>query len=176
MSSEVRRRLDSILSPAFLDDLDSASPSDLRAKLREARIEEDALSYVRRNLHGRLDLLRAELARRRGEGDAGRSVQGLASVLADQGFATGVGRAGLSLRSAAIAATGVEEIVSSDDALARLPDLGDADIEGIIDQAATAERNVSQQRRQIHAVIDAIEAEMATRYKAGLEPSLERLG
>ena len=31
------------------------------------------------------------------------------------------------------------------------------------------------QRRRLHEVIDALEAELAARYKSGLEPSLERL-
>jgi hypothetical protein len=175
MTAEQRRRLDAILSPSFLAELDTASPSDLRAKLREARMEEDALSYVRRNLHGRLDLLRAELERRRGGHGSARSVEALTAVLADHGFSQGIGRAGLSLRAAAVAATDVDEMLLSDDALARLPDLADEEIEQIVERVGDAERGLSDQRRQLHAVIDAVEAEMATRYKAGLEPTLERL-
>jgi hypothetical protein len=175
MTGEQRRRLDEILSPSYLDELEMASPSDLRSKLREARMEEDALSYVRRNLHGRLDLLRAELSRRRGGHGSARSVEALTAVLADQGSSQRIGRAGLSLRAAAVAAEEVDELLLSEDTLARLPDLSEEEIEQVVDRVGGAERRLSDQRRRLHAVIDHIEAEMASRYKAGLEPSLERL-
>src|SRR5687768_9537800 len=131
MTAEQRRRLDAILEPSFIDELDTASPSELRSKLRDARTEEDALSYVRRNLHGRLDLLRAELDRRRGGRGSARSVEALTEVLADQGPSRRAGRAGLSLRAAAVAASEIDELFSSEDTLARLPDLADDEIERI---------------------------------------------
>src|SRR5688500_7303227 len=172
MTAEQRRRLDMILSPSFIDELETASPTELRSKLRDARTEEDALSYVRRNLHGRLDLLRAELDRRRGGRGSARSVEDLTEVLADQGASRRAGRAGLSLRAAAVAASEIDELFSSKDTLARL---ADDEIERISGTVAGAERKLYDERRAIHGVIDAIEAEMAGRYKAGLEPSLERL-
>ena len=175
MTGEQRRRLDAILSPPFIADLDTASPSDLRSKLRDARTEEDALSYVRRNLHGRIDLLRAELSRRRGGGGPGHGVEALTELLSDQGTSRRAGRAGFSLRAAALAGSELDELFASEDALARLPDLSDDEIERIIEHVAGAERSLSDLRRQLHSVIDVIEAEMAGRYKAGLEPSLERL-
>ena len=175
MTSDQRRRLDAVLEPSFVEELDGATPTDLRAKLQDARREEDALSYARRNLHGRLDLLRAELTRRRGGGDSARSVEALLKeVLATQSSPQRGSRAGLSLR-AAVAASEVDELFASDATLTRLPDLPDDEIERIIEGVSEAERKLSDERRRVHAVIDALEAEMAGRYKAGLEPSLERL-
>src|SRR5688572_33172866 len=108
MSAQARRPLDDILDPGFIGSLDAASPDELRTKLREARLEEDVLSYLRRNLHGRLDLLRAELAGRRAGQAASTGVESLAAVLADQGGSRGAGRGGLSLRAAAAAVKGVD--------------------------------------------------------------------
>ncbi|MGZ4315380.1 MAG: RsiG family protein [Gaiellaceae bacterium] len=58
-----------------LPDLASLSDSDLKALIRELEAEEDEISYRRRLLHGKLDILRAELVARlqkKGEGELGQ--------------------------------------------------------------------------------------------------------
>jgi hypothetical protein len=47
-------------------DLTSISEEELKARLKELNEEERALSYRRRVLQGRIDLIRAELVRRGG--------------------------------------------------------------------------------------------------------------
>ena len=47
-------------------DLTSISEEELRARLKELAEEERALSYRRRVIQGRIDLIRAELVRRGG--------------------------------------------------------------------------------------------------------------
>ncbi len=54
---------DGLLGGELLD-LESKSNEDLRALLSELKREEEAISYRRRVLHGRIDILRAELVRR----------------------------------------------------------------------------------------------------------------
>jgi anti-sigma-K factor RsiG len=175
MSEQRRRRIDNVLDPAFVAGLESRSPEDLREKLREARTEEDSLSYVRRNLHGRLDLLRAELELRLGGRGTTRSVDVLASALSDSPGGSRGGRPGLGLRAAAVTGRRGVETVISEDHLARLPDLSDLEIEEVVGRVADAERVLSDDRQRLFKVIDAIEAELAVRYKRGLEPSLDRL-
>ena len=172
---EHRRRIDEVLDRTFLESLGSVPPDELRTKLRDARTEEDALSYIRRNLHGRLDLLRAELELRRGGRGSDRSVGVLAAALTE-GDAPGRGsRPGLGLRAAAVAGRRRAEQILSEDHLSRLSELDDAEIDEIVDRVTGAERALSDQRHRLHEVIDALEAELARRYKAGLEPSLDRL-
>jgi hypothetical protein len=58
-----------------LPDLASMSDSDLKALIRELEDEENEISYRRRLLHGKLDILRAELVARlqkKGEGELGQ--------------------------------------------------------------------------------------------------------
>jgi len=58
-----------------LPDLASLSDSDLKALIRELEAEENEISYRRRLLHGKLDILRAELVARlqkKGEGELGQ--------------------------------------------------------------------------------------------------------
>lgn len=63
-------------------DLTSSSEEDLRVLLRDLSEEERAISYRRRVLQGRIDLIRAELVRR---GGASLSPEDLARVLLDRG-------------------------------------------------------------------------------------------
>jgi RsiG-like len=58
-----------------LPDLASLSDSDLKALIKELEAEENDISYRRRMLHGKLDILRAELVARlqkKGEGELGQ--------------------------------------------------------------------------------------------------------
>lgn len=61
-----------------LPDLTSAPEGELRSLLQELVGEERRVSYRRRILQGRIDLIRAELVRR---GDAALSPEELAKVL-----------------------------------------------------------------------------------------------
>ena len=61
-----RRPIDRVLAPGYPDDLSELSPEELRDRRHEAEQEEVDLSYARRLLQGRLDLLRSEQDRRRG--------------------------------------------------------------------------------------------------------------
>ena len=63
-------------------DLTSVSEEELRVRLKELSEEERALSYRRRVLQGRIDLVRAELVRR---GGVALSPEELARVLMDRG-------------------------------------------------------------------------------------------
>jgi hypothetical protein len=47
-----------------LPDLSSLTDDDLRAMIRDLEAEEDEVSFRRRILHGRIDILRAELVAR----------------------------------------------------------------------------------------------------------------
>ncbi|ABG04397.1 aerial mycelium formation [Rubrobacter xylanophilus DSM 9941] len=62
-------------------DITALSPEELRRELRALEEEERELSRRRRVLHGRIDLLRAELVRR---GGAALSPEELARVLSER--------------------------------------------------------------------------------------------
>jgi hypothetical protein len=79
------------------------------------------------------------------------------------------------LRAAAVAGRRRAEQILSEDHLARLPDLSDSEIAEIVQRVEELEHHLSEQRHRVHEVIDTLEAELAGRYKSGLEPSLERL-
>ena len=65
-----------MVDPVHTDDeallnLQDKSNDDLRKLLDDLSVEEDELSYRRRVLHGRIDILRAELVRRLADKHAG---------------------------------------------------------------------------------------------------------
>jgi anti-sigma-K factor RsiG len=58
-----------------LPDLATLSDTDLKALIKQLEVEENDISYRRRLLHGKLDILRAELVARlqkKGEGELGQ--------------------------------------------------------------------------------------------------------
>ena len=173
MDEQTRRRLDKVLDPSFIDALDGTADDELRARLRETREEEEELSYLRRLLHGRLDILRAELEARKGGRGTTQALDVLHDALAEGAPASSPhrgARAPVGARVAASAGRRRAERIVSDDHLARLPDLDSGEIETVIGRATTEERRVSEDRRKIHSVIDTLEAELASRYRDGLAP------
>jgi anti-sigma-K factor RsiG len=77
-----------------LPDLSTLSDDDLRVTIRELEKEEDEISFRRRVLHGRIDILRAELvARLREQVSAGEAkladVERLSEILSSRTSATG---------------------------------------------------------------------------------------
>ena len=89
MSVEVvpggQRRIDRVLDPRFTDGVGRLGLAELRARREEAEAEEADVSYLRRLLQGRLDILRAELVRRSAgdEQDVAGLLAGLPAILSD---------------------------------------------------------------------------------------------
>jgi hypothetical protein len=69
-----------------LPDLAGLSDSELKGLIHELEAEENEISYQRRLLHGKLDILRAELVARlqkKGEGELGQiDIDRLTEILA----------------------------------------------------------------------------------------------
>lgn len=171
MDEQTRRRLDKMLEPTFVESLSATPDDELRARLRASREEEEDLSFVRRLLHARLDILKAELEARRGGRGTARGLEALREALTEgtapnhRGARTPVGT-----RFVISAGRRRADRIVSDDHLARLPDLASDEIETVIGRASAEEQRVSEERKRLHEVIDTLEAELAGRYRAGLAP------
>ena len=129
MSVEVvpggQRRIDRVLDPAFVEGVDQLGLPELRARREEAEAEEADVSYLRRLLQGRLDILRAELVRRSAtdEQDVAGLLAGLPAILSDDspGTFSAVPRVQVPSRAGEHRRR-VERLVS-DETIARLPEL-----------------------------------------------------
>lgn len=171
-----RRRIDRVLDPGFLAGLLELSLDEVRARRAEADQEEVDLSYARRLLQGRIDILRAEQAARHGDGPLASQPRSdaeiagaLAQILADRTRSThGLGR---HLGSSAPSRIGehrreaeraVADVGGSD-----LGTLSDAQLAEAVERLADIEGRVSQARREVQGVVDALAGEIARRYQSG---------
>jgi len=163
------RRIDRVLSEGFLDRLGEASLDELRDMRAEAEQEETDLSYLRRLLQGRLDILRAELARRAGAEGGASLVDLLPGILADDDAAEphGLGRHATVEPSrsdshrrhveALIADIGVSDPAAHDD----------ESLSRVLERLEREEAAVSNSRREVQEVMDRCTAEIARRYREG---------
>ena len=76
MTDVWREKLERVLAADYLDDLESRPVDELRALRDECRAVGDDLSFLRRQVHGRLDIVRWELGRREA-GEAPSSLEEL---------------------------------------------------------------------------------------------------
>lgn len=167
-----QQRLDDILADSYLDGIEARATPQLRSMRAECEEEEQGLSYARRVLQGRLDILRAELLRREGEGDeqAESLLARLPDILGHDHAATDP----LQARATRVGVpTLAEEYGEAVDAivdeskLRSVPDLPPEELEDLIDRLAEHERHLSSLRSQIFDRIDRIRDELAARYRDG---------
>lgn len=164
------RRIDKVLAEDFVTGLEALPLADIRERRREAEQEETDLSYLRRVLQGRLDILRAELARRSGEETD--LVQALPRILADEtGPSThtprGLGRHIAAEPSRADAHRRHVEALVADVDLSNPQAHDDASLNDVLRRLEDEERRVSVQRRAVQGVMDVLTAEVTRRYRDG---------
>jgi hypothetical protein len=160
--------LDRILNGDYLGDLSSLDPEELRARRAESQDVEAKLSYLRRLVQGRLDIVRAELDRRAGGGggDLSDLVEQLPRILADRSRAPGPGRMPTNLAPPDDEDLTAElDAISGPNGLGSLPDLSEDELGAVMSRLADMERRVSGQRRAVFDVIDALQAEITRRYE-----------
>jgi hypothetical protein len=159
-----------LLAPEYLADVDQRAIEDIRAMRAECQDVETGLSYLRRVVQGRLDIVAAERERRRSGGDPAdiaRLVEQLPTILADHLRAPGNGRlpstlgpgkvdTELEARVDAVVATLDDLAAVDDDALAA----GQAELTDL-------ETEISGRRRELFDRIDALQAELTRRYRTG---------
>lgn len=160
------RRIDRILAPEYLEGLNGAGLDELRAMERETIEVETEISYVRRLAQGRIDILAAESDRRARGGALGDLVAALPTILADDTGRSGPATTRVQPVLAPSAGIqwnrGLERLIT-DGTLANLPHLSDAELQATIGQLRELERDVSERRRAVHAVLDALTHAIASR-------------
>ena len=161
------RRIDRVLAEDFLTGLPAQSIEDIRTLRAEAEQEEADVSYIRRLLQGRIDIINAELERRRG--DSGASlVDALPQILADErGEPHGLGQ----YRTVEPSRVDqhrrrVEALVANVD-ISNVNAHSDDELNKALETLAAEEREMSETRRRIQVGVDACAAEITRRYREG---------
>lgn len=162
-----RRRIDIIAEPGFASGVKGLDLDELRHR-RDMCAELDIeLSYYRRMLHGKMDLLAYEMRRRAGE-ETMSIIEALPRIMAEGGYS----ESGPSQRSVPVEIPDLPEpgrrLVDralGDDYLLRLPSMTDDELRDTQNFLSEVEVDVSQQRKQVHAVLDRFQEELARRYR-----------
>jgi hypothetical protein len=166
--TEHRRRIDIVLEPDYLADLSDVSLDDLRERRESAEDVETQISYYRRLLHGRLDLLDFELRRRNGQEER-TLIEALPEILATgMTFGNEPNLRHIETMPPIPTTTGRRLIdkIMDDGILTQLPELSDEELTEAIDRLGEVEQELSAQRRQLHTVIDALQDEIIARYRS----------
>ena len=165
--SETRRRIDIVLEPEYLADLSEASLEDLRKRRSTTEDVESQISYYRRLIHGRMDLLNFEVRRRGGEEER-TLLEALPEILAS-GMVLGPepNLKHIETMPPLPTSTGRRLIdkIMDDGVLTQLPELTDDDLAEALDRLEEVEAELSMQRKQLHGVIDALQGEIISRYR-----------
>lgn len=170
--------LDRLLADDYVAGLGDLTMADLRARKNECSDAEGALSYLRRLVQVRLDIVVAELQARAdgGTGELSDLVDHLGEILAEGGTRTLAGRLpSLDLPDVdhRLLSADLDAIFDVDQAGA-LPETDEAEVRRVADSLVELERRVSAQRRALHEHLDLLQAEVVRRYKSG-EASVDTL-
>ncbi len=164
-----RRRIDRVLAPDYVADLKQLDLGEVRARRDDAAQEETDLSYLRRLLHGRIDIVRAE-QKRRAEGGSSSVVERLVEILSDNAVGqapAGSGRHQPLEPSRAEAHRRHVEALVSDADLSDVSSLPAERLDLALRTYVAEEASVSQRRREVQKVVDLLNDEIGSRYRAG---------
>ncbi|MEA3218750.1 MAG: hypothetical protein QOJ19_4906 [Acidimicrobiia bacterium] len=165
---------DHLIEPSFLEGIERRPLAELRAMRAECEHVESVLSFSRRVLHGRLDIVGNEQARRQSGGagtDLRELVDHLPEILADQQNRAPARetRLVLTVPPECVSDELVEMLdnVAGPDTLTHLPKLSDYEVEQLMERLGDLERQLSVARRGVFERIDAVQHEITVRYKRG---------
>ncbi|MFD3531833.1 ABC transporter substrate-binding protein [Streptomyces sp. NPDC058664] len=162
----VQRSAEPALPERAQPDLGALRLPELRALRREAQSDEADLSYVRRMLQGRIDILRAELARR--TDPEAPVLDRLSEILADV-----PSRHRSSARHVTLSTPRSEEYrrlaaeMLSEVELSDLTARTDEELHTAMGRLAGYEQQVSRRRQHLQRTADDCSAEIARRYREG---------
>lgn len=164
--------LQELLAPEYLADLPSRDLDELRAMRQACREVETGLSLLRRVVQGHLDIVAEEQARRAADGgprDRAELVARLPAVLADRTHGPGPGRlSGLLVPDAMDPDLEAQlQALVGEGAAFDPTTLDDEDLSALAEGLRGLEATVSGHRKAMFGAIDAVEGEIARRYRAG---------
>ncbi len=175
--TEHRRRTDQIMESDFVDGLADLSLDSLRDRRRLCDEVENELSYYRRMLHGRMDLLGFELRRRSGE-ETRSLIEALPEILTDgaSGYAPSGRPTKVTLPDLPDQRRRHIDEVLEADFLTRIALVDVEELNDIQRSLVETESEISAQRHSVQEAFNTIQSELTKRYKDGLANFDEILG
>lgn len=170
-----RRRIDLVLSPDFLAGLEAMDIDEIRRRRRIAELEEVDLSYLRRLVQGRIDIVKMELTRRNvtDQHDDRAIVAHLADILAaDEQF----GDSGRYITLIEPSRTGehrrAAEALVADPRFSEIETRNTAELDEFLDLLGHHEREISDNRKAVQLVADRCVREIARRAAATITSTI----
>lgn len=178
----MKETLEAILADDYLGDVATLSIEDVRSRRADCKEVETGLSYLRRLVQGRLDVVSAEQSRRSegGTDDTGDDLEDLIArlpqLLAGSTRSEGTGRLPSSMGIGTVDDDLQDELdgIITDSRLGDPSALSDDELDGVRASLVAFEHTVSGLRRSLFDRIDALEDELTRRYKTG-EASVDSL-
>lgn len=159
------------IDPGILSQRDMVELRELRREYQEI---ETGLSFGRRLVQGRLDIVLAERQRRDGGptellGEPDELLGRLPDVLAQHSRGGGPRRLipDVDLPAFIDVFTGELDHLISADELRRLPGLDEARVDEALQRLEELERQLSRKRSELHRIIDEVQDEIVGRYRTG---------
>jgi hypothetical protein len=163
-----RRRIDVVLEPEYLEGLTDLDLDEVRRRRDTAEDVEAQISYYRRLLHGRMDLIDFEMRRRSGQEDR-TLIEALPEILA-RGMILGSEPTLKHIETMpplpSVTGRRLIDKIMDDGILASLPELTDEELIEAVDRLRETEQQLSEQRHQLHQVIDKLQDEIVARYRS----------
>lgn len=167
-----QRRIDRILDPSYLEGLEELPTDEIRRRRDACEEEESGISYARRVLQGRLDIVRAEALRRRDDGSeqAGSILAALPDILGRDHVTSDPAHTRVTRflvpPSVQYHRRDVDEI-ADEDAVTELRGRSVDSLLEMVERLAAKEHELSTRRRAVLDRIDALRDELLERYKSG---------
>jgi hypothetical protein len=163
--------LDRLLAEDYVEDLEELAVEDLRRRKGECEQVEGELSYLRRLIQGRLDIIKAESRRREGGENGGLAeiVDHLPEILSGGGRGSSAGRHPMEMTGEVnyrVLTAELDRIIDVD-TVASLPTMSNDEVAAIAAALVDLEHKISSQRRALHDCMDTVQAEIVRRYKSG---------
>lgn len=172
-------KLDEILTEGYLGDVVHRPIAEIHRLRLDCQSVETQLSYLRRIVQGRHDIMAGELVRRQEGGDPAdlaALVDKLPQILSDRIHSPGLGRLPQTMEPGDFSgrlADRLESIVSEGH-LTSFLELSNDQLGTIAGELEALEHDISDLRRAMFDRIDALQAELTRRYRDG-EANVEEL-
>lgn len=151
----------------WVSDIGAMSDVELKGLIGDLANDEQEISYGRRILHGKIDLLRAELVNRlRARHDAGAESITDADVAKLTDLISAGGESGGAPSAQLAEASEPAPTTTQSDAFPDLGQLDDPQLKELINKLTAEEREISYQRRILHGKIDILRAELVNRMRS----------
>lgn len=169
--------LSELVTPDYVEGRADLPLEEIRTRRANCQSAEEVLSLQRRMVQGRLDIVLAEIDRRRGHPgptEAHDLVAELPAILVEHG-ARGPGKGRLAtvggnhaeLDAEFDRISAISNSIVSADKLSELHKLEDSELQEISTEMGKLERSISEHRHQLHRNIDSLQEEIVRRYKSG---------